>query len=347
MPERVEDVAIFIDGERWRAWSNLQIQLIIDGLSTVSFAAPFEPERTEFRDTFQPFTYKSLVVLVDDELLFTGTLVDVSPSTVPDSRTVQCQGYARPGVLLDCSAPRSAWPLELNGLKLSEIATRLLDPFEINVRLDADEGAVFRRVALRPGDTIHGFLSTLAKQRGLILSNTAGGALRIFQSSSNGNPVARFIEGQPPLMAVAASFSPQAYFSEITGQARARAGRGGSGFTVQNEQLADVIRPHTFTLEDTDDADAPTATEAKLGRMFGNVLSVVLELPTWRDSTGTLWSPDTTVMLEAPGAMIYRETEFLIRSVTLRQDAAKLSSALQIVLPGAFSGEQPEELPWT
>ena len=65
-------------------------------------------------------------------------------------------------------------------------------------------------------------------------------------------------------------------------------------------------------------ADAPAAVRARLGRMFANAFSVSVELPTWRDPGGRLWKPNTTVRLKAPDAMIYTESEFLIRNVVLR-----------------------------
>ncbi len=44
--------------------------------------------------------------------------------------------------------------------------------------------------------------------------------------------------------------------------------------------------------------------------------------------------------------MIYRESELLIRNVHLQQSPDKVSASLDLVLPGAFSGEMPETLPW-
>ena len=346
MPDPIEAVSLLIDGREWRAWDSLEIHLGLDTFATVGFVAPFEPERPEFRATFQPFSFKPLEVRVGDELLVTGTLVGVDPSLSPDARTVQTSGYSKPAVLSDAMAPASAYPLELNGLKLRQIAETVVTPFGLNVQMDADEGAAFRRVALDPDQAIHTFLVELAQQRGLVISDTPEGALRFLRSTSTGTPVARLREGELPLSTVTPHFSPQDYFSEITGIAKTRSGRGGARYTVANPFLASVVRPHTFKLEDTDGPDVPTAARAKLGRMFGNVLSVSAEVPTWRTPAGELWKPNTTLTLEAPGAMIYRETEFVIRNVTLHQDAGSVTAALELVLPGAFSGDIPEVLPW-
>lgn len=346
MPERVEDVAILIDEQRWRAWESVEITLALDNFASVAFTAPWEPERREFRETFQPFTYKPLEVLVGGERLFTGTLVGVNPAVTPEARTLQASGYSMPGVLQDACEPASAWPLELNGLTLRQIAEKLLEPFGLGVQMDADDGTPFRRVALEPDGNVYQLLVDLAKQRGLVISDTPTGALRFLRSATGGQPVAWFREGEQPLLSVAATFSPQAYYSEITGIAKTRHGRGGSRYTVANTKLPGVIRPLAFTLDDTDGPDVPAAARAKLGRMFANALSVQVEVPTWRTHDGALWAPNTTVMLEAPGAMIFRSTEFVIRTVTLRQNDEATTAGLELVLPGAYSGEIPETLPW-
>lgn len=346
MPERLEEVTLVINGQEWSAWNALEITRSLDTFRTVSFAAPFEPDRPGFRETFRPFSYLPVELHVGDELLFTGTLVGVEPSTEPESRSVKVTAYSSPGVLNDVTPPASTYPLELNGLKLRQIAETLLSPFGVAVELEADEGAAFRRIAIEPQRTIYPFLIELAQQRGLVISDSPEGALRFWQSVSTGQPVAQLAEGEPGLVSVSAAFSPQEYFSELTAIARTRSGRGGPRFTVTNPHLSDVVRPAAVQLEDTDGPDLPLAAEAKLGRMFGNVLTVTARLPTWRDPGGELLAPNTTLLLEAPGAMIYRETEFLIRDVALRQDAEEITSELTLVLPGAFNGEVPEALPW-
>lgn len=345
MPERVEDVAIRIDGTRWRAWESVELQRGLDSFSVLSFDAPFEPERTEFRRTFQPLSFKPLEVLVGGELLFSGTMLGVDPELEPDRRTVKVSGYAKPGVLEDCPMPASAWPLELNGLKLRAIAERLAAPFGLTVEMNGDEGAEFRRVALRPDEHVHAFLTELAKQRGLSMRDTPAGALQFHRPAAS-SPVVRLQEGAGGLTGVRVSFQPQDYSSEITGQARTRSGRGGARTTQANPFLSSVVRPSTFTLEETDGPDVPAATSARMGRMFANAMRVSVELPTWRTPDGALFEPGSTLSLEAPSAMVYRETTFLIREVTFRQEADQLGAQLALALPGAFSGEVPSALPW-
>lgn len=346
MLEQREVTTVYVDETRFLGWNEIELKRSIDCFDTVAFTAPFEPERREFRDTFRPFSFKPLDVQVVDKRVFTGTLVGVDPATEPGARTIAVSGYSKPGVLNDASMPVRSFPLEVNGLSLRQIAQHVVAPFKLDVRVVGDTGAAFHRVALKTDESPLAFLTELAKQRGLVMGNTPGGALLLQRSVAPGRPVARLREGEAPLISVKPTFSPQEYFSEITGLASAKPGRVGSAYTVQNPRLRNVVRPNTFTADDTEKADIPAATRARLGRMFGNMVAYVLELPTWRDPQGALWSPNTTLTVHAPGAMIYAPTELLIRDVTLRQSSDSVSASLGVVLPGAFSGEIPARLPW-
>jgi prophage tail gpP-like protein len=239
---------------------------------------------------------------------------------------------------------------------LRQIAQRLALPFGVGVVVTAPDGTPFRRVNTKSrkvdgkaesDQKVQDFLSELAKQRSLVLSSTPQGELLMQQSVEPGNPVARLVEGVPPLIGVAATFSPQDYFSEVTGFSSHKRGQAGTKYTERNTRLAGgVLRPYGFKLDDCEKADAPAAVRAKLGRMYGGFCSYVLNVPTWRDPRGKLWEPNTTIVVKAPSGMIYKPYEFLIRDVVLKQSANELTASLGIVLPGAFSGIQPTSLPW-
>lgn len=341
-----DEVAILIDGVRFRRWSTIRIIRSLDAMDIVEFGAPFDEDLPGFREAFRPFSYKDLAVTVGGSPLFTGTMVAVSPVLDTDRRSVSVSGYSKPGVLNDCTAPASAYPLEFDDLGLRDIALKLSESFGIAVKLEGDQGAVFERVALTPAKKILAFLIELAKQRNLIVSSTPGGALLFNKSTAVGSPVATLAQGASPVTDVSPFFSPQDYYSHITGLEPVITGLQGSQFTVKNARLQGVVRPITFTVQDTQDADVKTAVEAKAARMFGAAVTYIVGLDTWRDPSGKLWVPNTTVNLTAPGAMIYEEFEFIIKSVEFSRAGSAETAALTLVLPGAFSGKIPEILPW-
>jgi len=341
-----EDVAVVIDGRRWEAWEDLEIQRSIDNFSTCTFSSIFEPDKQVFRDTFRPFTYKNLQILVDDAPLFTGTLVGVDPASAKDSSTVTCSAFSLPAWLADQNAPASKFPLEFNGLRLSEILARLAEPFGVKVAVEAEDDRPYRRVALEPEQKHLSFLAELARQRNMVITDTPDGTMRFWRPKGSGPTVARLKANHPPLGGVVAALSPQQYYSEITGISRAKSRSRGSRYTVQNPHLG-VVRPVSFSADDTSSADLPTAVQAKMARMFGNAAAWVLdELPTWRSQNGALWAPADILTLEAPKAMIYRETSLQVRDAFFRQNGSKTTVRLGVTLPGTFAGEIPTVLPW-
>jgi prophage tail gpP-like protein len=356
-PVDPDEVAIAIDRKTWRFWADLEIRRALDNFSTVAFTAPFEVERKEFKDTFRPFSFKPLTVGVGGSDLFTGTMIDVVPKIDKDGKRVSVSAYSKPAVLADSDAPASALPFETNDLTLKQIADQLCAPFGLTVVLEGPAGSKFKRSRFgkkfkhhtsQPDGKVHDYLVGLAKQRALVMSDTPKGELLFRQSAQPGNAVARLKEGVPPVLSVAPTFSPQEYFSEITGYVAGKHGHRGAKQTERNHRLSSsgVLRVHSFLLDDIEKGDAPSAVRAKLGRMYANVLAIVVEVPTWRDPKGNLWEPNTTIKLTAPDAMVYTECEFLIRDVILRQSRDARSAALGLVLPGAFTGDIPTKLPW-
>lgn len=346
-PARTDDeVAVLIDGARFRFWDSVRITRSIDAMDTVEFGAPFDPDSPGMRETFRPFSYKPLGVTVGGGPLFTGTMVGIDPVLSRDNTTIAASGYSLPGVLNDCTPPPSSFPLEFNGQDLRGIAATVAGDFGLSVEFPDGPGPVFERVACDPGKKGLAFLIELAQQRNLIVRSSSTGALVFFRPGQAGPPVARLRQGASPVLSVTPQFNPQQYHSHVTGIEPVTVGTGGGQYTVRNPRLRDVIRPITFTAQDTEGGDVTAAVEAKAGRMFGSMASYSVQVSTWRDSNGDLWAPDTTVALEAPDAMVYSEYSFTVRSVAFDQDSDQQTATLDLVIPGSFSGQQPEALPW-
>lgn len=343
-----EPVSVTLEsGERFGHWSEVELVRGLDGYTAVSLSGPFDHEREEVRRALQPLAFPRVQVRVADELVLTGYVKDVAPDADARMSSVGVTVYSLAHELVELCPDPALLPLEFSGLDLRQIADRLVTPAIGEVAVfEGAAGAPFGRVRGEPDQTIHAFLVELALQRALVLTDAPSGALVFRAEAQPGAPVAR-LQGQP-LVRVTASFEPSSWYSTVTGRASRKAGKGGSKYSEPNP-LYRASHPRHFTLrlDDTESADVPGATRAAVGRMVASVASYTVEdLPTWRDPSGKLWAPNTTVTLLAPEAMIYRETELLIRSVRLRQTPEAETATLGLVLPGTFGGDLPEALPW-
>lgn len=361
-----EKIELVIAGKKFANWYDLEVTLSLDRFDSIQFSAPFEPARNEFRDTFRPFSYQPVQVLLNGEPLFTGTMIGVEPDVNRDARSVAVTCYATPGVLCDCTAPtnvgyagrrqKGAMKTQFEKASLQVIAQWLCDPFDLDCEFRGDPGPTFDRVAIKIEEKIHSFLVPIAKQRGFVITNTETAKVLFWKALERGVPVVQFVEGVPPLTRVKANFSPQEYYSQITGYSPPKRGKEGGVNVALNPWLGKGLaagapineyRPMSCKFDDTERAFGPEATKAKLGRMFGAMVSWDIEdLPTWRDPQGKLWDPNTILTLNAPGAMVYKATEMLVREVKLRQGSDRLSASLNVVLSGSFSGTIPSTLPW-
>lgn len=343
----VEDVTVKIRGIELEGWTSIQVERSIDTYSTVTLVAPFDPGLADHRSLFRLFKFDDITVKVGRDLLFTGVIVNVSPHGSFDRSEVTVEAYSLPAAVIDCNEPHSALPIKFDDLKLDTIMSILLEPFDVELAFEGDPGAAFEEFKLKVRDKPHDQIAELARQRGFVLSDTAEGRLLCWQSVGTGDPVDDLEHGVPPVAVVSPSYDGRQCRSEVSGYAPAKRGRLGASYTAQNPFL-DRDRPHAFVVEKSEKEDLERATLAELGRMFGAIASLSLpDMPTWRDSNGFLWSPNTTVMLTAPQVMIYRKSEFLIRTVSFFQDDKSSTASLELVLPGSFSSEIPQEpLPW-
>lgn len=344
-------LTLSISGTRFRFWDSVTIKKSIDAVDTLELNAPFDPDSPEFRSHFKPFSYNPITAAVGVTRIFTGTLITVKPVSSPDGLAVAAGAYSLPGVLVDCCAPASVYAeggsLEFENADLRRIAEALLAPFNLRAVFVAPPGKPFEQVSVKPTDNIMPFLAKLAKQRNLVITSDAAGQVVFWQSNPGGNPVARLLSGAAgPLISVTPTFKTQDYYSHITGIEPTSIGLDGGQHTEKNSRLPGVLRPFTFEAKDAAGEDLSLATRAKMGRMFGDAVSYDIELTTWRDVRGQLWEPNTTLILQAPGAMIYQPYEFLIRDVTLTRNSGSATASLSLVIPAAYRGEVPERMPW-
>lgn len=344
----LDEVAISVNGQRFSQWTRLELHRAMDAVSTVEFEAPWDvPSSPEVRSVFQPFSYQPVDLLLGGQRVFTGTEVGVQPDVQIDRKTIRASCYALCGVLNDCTPPASAFPLEFYDAGFMTIARRVLAPFGLTASSQlSDLGTTFEQVDLSRGRRVWSFLVQLAKQRNLILTNDAEGQLVVTRGEGIGEPVARLLEGQPPVMQVSPTFDPRNYYSAITGIEPVVVGLSGSTYSVKNARLQGAVRPFVFQTPDTPTGDVQTATEQKAGAMFASAVRYTVNLASWRDPSDRLWEPGRFVTLYAPGAMVYNEYKFLIRGVTLTATADQRVAQLDLVLPGSMSGRIPERVPW-
>lgn len=342
----MNNVAVEIDGSVFSFWESVTLDRSLDGLDQFKLAGPFDPNDPAQRAAFAPFAYKRAIISVDGERVTTGANVAVSVDVGRDKTLVALSGYAEPGVLNDCAMPQTSYPLEFDGLALDAIAAAVAGVFGVGVTFEAPPGAIFDRVALERTEKALPFLAKLAKQRGLLFTNDPQGRL-VFFAPVPGRPVATIQEGAPPFVSGAVDYNGQNFFGTITGLSPFVIEAFSEVVTLDNPLVpADVIRPHTITMDDTENADLQKVTAAARGRMYADSVAVKLNVDGWRGPTKALWAPGDVITLLAPGLMVYNPTPFLIRRVGLNRTSDGDTAGLGLILPESYTGRAPGGIPW-
>jgi prophage tail gpP-like protein len=337
-----------IGGVSFRHVTKIAITRRIDAVDTVEISAP-QAETDPFKELITPLSFRPLDVSDGGDMLFRGTLVPVAPQLKPDKSIVKLGGYSLPGVLSDCMMPASSYPIQFRNMGLEAIARQLADPFSVGVSVEGDLGGPFKRVKLKRTDTVMSFLAALAKQRQVLIRSNSNGDLVLAAPPAVTAPVATLKQGDPPILSIEPQFSPQSYYSHITGVRSTRRGLVGSQHTVLNPlaQEQGIFRPLTISMRDTSAGELPKAVEAAAGRMLAGAVTYTVEVATWRDPNGAHWVPGSTLQLEAPSVFVRKPYDFQIRSVKLKRNSEANTATLLLMLPGAFGGEPPSMLPWT
>lgn len=334
-------VTIMIQDKLFSYWTNLSINRSIDNIDTIEMAAPWKYEDKIFREMFKPFSYTPIQILVNDEFLFTGTMVPVNPQMTPEAFEIAIGAYSLPGILSECTMPEDSLPLHFKDQTLHEIAATLLKPWDLQIDARVPAGPTFEKVKVDPDKKVLPELAELAKKRNQILTSSEIGDLIFWQVDDLNEVVAHLSQDESPLLGITPAFNPQEFYSEITGlkPIRVRSKRSVK-FTVHNPQLQSVFRPYIFRVPDIKDADLEQSVIAKAARMFANAVIYTVEVATWYDNNGNLWAPNTMVRCYAPAAMIYRPYDFIVKSVVFNKEVAENSAkevaSLELMLPNSF-----------
>lgn len=342
-------VTVLVDGKQFSFFSSYSIVENIDSLDSFEFGGPFDETQKVYRDAFRPLSYNPCAVYYGGKLIFNGVMIAPASESNIDSKVLSVVGYPRCGVLNDCPMPISRYPVEFLSQNIEEISKSMASSFGIPVEFQADPGNPFEKVAPEGEQKVLSFLTPLFKQRGILLTNNPQGGLLGWTANTGGKIVASVKEGELPFISCKPAFDPQNYYSHITGLSPTTEDKDAESFTVENKFLVSrgVIRPFTYTVSDGKDADLSASVNAKVGRMFGNSGAYILTVVGHRDQNGDKWRKNTLITLLAPGGMIYRETIFVIRKISITRDAESGdTTVLNLVLPEAFTGEIPEVVPW-
>ncbi|EFH11580.1 phage baseplate assembly protein [Teichococcus cervicalis] len=131
---------------------------------------------------------------IDGELVLRGHIDDLLLDVRGDFLSASVTGRDRTGDLVDC-VPDPDGPAEYRGLTLTQIASRICQPFGITVRADVDVGEPLPHFALDIGESAMSALEKAARQRAILVVSDGVGGLLLTRSGRRRGPASVTLPG--------------------------------------------------------------------------------------------------------------------------------------------------------
>ena len=272
------------------------------------------------------------------DLAMTGYVDRFIPSYAPAQHTIYVSGRSKCQDLVDCSAE---WP---NGQIVNsttfDLATKLAEPYGINVVLSGDDTYIVPQYNVSYGETPYSIIEFHCRYTALLAYDTPDGNLLLTRAGTK-KAASGFTEGVNVQQATM-SYSMDQRFSDyrimwLSLDTLRDAGNGGN--LIHEIKDSNVPRHRLRYL--VSDGALPTAEAAvqriewEAVRRYGRSMALHLKTDSWRDSEGVLYEPNTLVPLMLPGMKII-DQEWLIGEVTYIRDEFGTSCDLVIMPPQAF-----------
>lgn len=308
------------------------------------FFDPLNPDQAETAcvSHFHEATIKHL-----GETLITGYILSQEFSVGAVKMLAKFAGYSKAGVLEDCQIPPSSYPLQMDGLTLRQIATRLLRPFKLTFSVDP---AVAKKIDIaypvttaKESQTIKQYLTELATQRDIIISHDNQGNVLFTRSTEKKKPLFH-VEKGVIVTAMSLIFSGQPLHSQITAMKQVDPDKEESAgeHTVINPFVPIVFRPKVIVQSSGDDNSTKDVAENALASELRNI-KLMLKIDRW-DVDGIIIRPNIIISVYAPDLYIYKKTNFFVESVDYIGNSKETTCTLTCVLPCVYDGSKPENI---
>jgi len=343
-----QDFSLKINGKNFTGWTGWTLVENVSGVDGFSVASTWNEKNAEQKAAFMPFSFAETEARFEGGLIFKGRIMPATPAVGPQAQTITVQGQPLCGALINSDLPPSLFPAEFSGLNLKEIAKTVCGPFGVSVKCESDVGDAFDKVSAEVDEKAWDFLQKLADQRGLFLTNTPDGKLLIYKPKIE-DVSASFKQGETPFVSCVPQFDGEKIYSHITGWTKTTAENDSEKYTYENKSLTKrgILRCHGEAIEDATGSSLENSVKALAGKMYANCVKYSLTVSKIKDADGKLYRKNMAVSVLAPGAGIYRETKFLVDSLTLsRDDRSGEKTVFTLVLPESRNGDLPEAFPW-
>ncbi|NPD67306.1 hypothetical protein HN018_06925 [Lichenicola cladoniae] len=287
------------------------------------------------------------VVRLGRDRILTGRIDRYSPSIGPEQHQVRISGRGNCRELVDCAAgfdQNGPTGGQLGNVYIKDIAAKLAAPFGITVKdTVTDPGMIVPQFNIIFGETVFEIIDRCARYGARLAYEDTDGNLILAQVGTT--RAASGLQQGVNIQTASADFSMSDRFSDYyatTVGTDTLADVSDSGFIIGHETDKGVpdFRPTVVVSAEMQQGGTFIATARarwEKARRYGRSQAVRITCDSWRDSAGTLWTPNTLVPISIPALKI--DATWIIGEVSYVRGEGGTTAELSLMPPEAF---QPE-----
>ena len=316
--------------------------------STFGFSLYFDPDNEEHKRMFKPGQYQDVTIEHNGELLITGTMLTHGFESSAQRSLVSVSGYSKTGVIEDCEIPKSAYPLQTNGLSLRQICQRVISPFGLNLIVDpvvaSKVDVKYSQSTGKDDQSVKEYIDSLAKQKYVVITHDEKGNLVLTEANTRQAPIWDFSD-TAKFVKMNLDFDGQQMHSEINFDKQAtKRGKGNAGQARVTNPYCKVFRPKSNRQTSGENVDTKYVARNGLSEEL-KAVELSIELDSW-SLGGKLIRPNNIVTVINPESYIYKKTRWFISSVEFSGDTNSSeindgTAKITCCLPEVFTNDTP------
>lgn len=341
-----DDLTLTVGDQSLAGWTDVRVTRRLEGIPN-----DFEIGMTErFPGQTDAFLVQSgdpCVVTLGDDTVLTGYVDRFSRGYDAGSHSLTITGRGKTQDLVDCMAEWASG--QISGSNALEIAQKLATPYGLTVSCLGDPGPAIPQFNLTIGETAFDIIERICRYAGLLVYEGADGNL-ILGTAQSTAAASGFSEGvnvqsAHVLGAMDQRFSEYLVFLLAT-DTLGDIGEGTNlSFTAKDPNVPRHRRTGLIAEAGGGGLDVTQRRAVwEAARRLARGLSATIICDSWRDSAGTLWTPNTLAPISLPGLKLdgvnwtfgeieYRRAEHTGTTcqVTMMDPAAFTPEPLQIM----------------
>lgn len=349
--------SIAINGTKFEWFNDFTVELNYSTVaSKFSFMALFESANTEHRMLFKPFSYHDIEVYYAGNKILTGTILNQEFTTSSTKSLVKVEGYSKCGVLEDCNLPKEAYPLSFDGLTYIEAFEKVVSFFDIKITTEQEAKLELLKIAdkieIGESETVADFITKICLDKGLIVTHNVSGEIVITKLKVENQPIQTFYDNEPTL-SMKLAISGQSIYSKVyslkeQGLDVEAVSEFDINKTIDNfgggsvEDLVSFVKRNrsiTYKVQNGSVEDLPKSNRKKIGSMIKNAVKLTIEANTVLFNNGTIFRPNNVIKVKSKDCYLFKETEFFIDSVVLKQGISADTATLTCVSLMSYNEE--------